>query len=551
MLDFCQINSFCGCLKILGPEQIGFCQGKSTLDHCAILAHFANKYSKKDGPKLFAAFLDLKGAFDSIPRDLLWVKLLKLKLDKRLLYLIRNLYSSTSCQVKLTPFGSLTKKIPINRGVKQGCILAPFLFNLFMNDLAPCLCPKAGHSPKLGISHVPILLYADDAVILSHSQIGLKRLLIQFLDFCEANRLVLNFEKSKIMAFGNVWNPLNWNIRGNVIKQVKTFKYLGIFFHHNANWATHRKYVISSAKTSSLAITRFFYTRGNQYVPAALRVLNAKLSAQLLYGIPIWIQAFNQAVESLQSVFLRKILGIPNCVSYAVLCLETSQRLLETRAWLLTIRFWLRMHFRSNPNSLISLMLAECESSTWLRYIEVKIRTIGISLDSLYLFSEKSAFELIKRRLLDTEFQELSSKARNICSPISLGIPPSPQALALYFYHLTAPQLRRAFTLARTNTLPSAMLYGRFKQIPYSARICPCGQHHIETIVHVFFHCQFYSQFQTKFLNPLLNNSKQYSDELKIQILLSSQNPDVIVPVARFVYLAMREREHILYYSTD
>ena len=529
--------------KILGPEQIGFCAGKSTLDHCVTLTHLVNKYSKKNRTKLFVGFLDLKGAFDSIPRDLLWDKLADLNIDKRLLYLIRKLYSCTSCQVRLTSQGKLTSKITINKGVKQGCILAPFLFNLFLNDLAPSLHAIDGHCPKLGSLHIPLLLYADDAVVMSCSRVGLKRLLNQCLVYCESNRLTLNYGKSKVLVFAKSWKPFSWNIQGNIIEQVRHFKYLGVHFHYNASWTVHRKYITNTARNSAQAIARFFYTKGNQFVPAALKVFNAKTCSQLLYGIPIWISAFNRVAESIQSVFLRRILGIPNCVPYAALCLETNQRLLETRAWLLTIKFWLRLVFNSESSSLTSVMLSEQKSSNWFNYIEQKIQMLGIALDSLALAPVTYIYKIIKRRILDIELQALNEAARKTCSPLFLGISPSPDKLAFYFSHLINPQQRRAFMLARFNILPTAVMTGRFQKIPYAYRQCPCKQGSIETIQHVFFYCPIYDAIRAKVLNALPFKGTGYSDSCKVQFLLSNQDPDIIDIVAKFLQMSILLRE--------
>ena len=406
---------------VLGPEQVGFRQGKSTLDHCAVLTHLITKYNGRYGKKLYAAFLDLKGAFDSIPRDLLWDKLALMKVDDRLLYLLRKLYSQTSCQVRYTRLGNLTPKIITNKGVKQGCVLAPFLFNLFLNDLVPTLSSIYGHCPKLGQLHLPALLYADDSVLLSCSSIGLKRLLYGCLEYCKVNKLLLNYEKSKILVFSKAWKPQIWNIGGNMLEQVKHFKYLGLHFQYNSSWVTHRKYTINTAKNSARAVIRFFYTKGDQYVPAALRVFNAKSCSQLLYGIPIWINALNQDLEDMQSNFLRKILGVPNCVPYAALCLELNQMRLATKAWLITIKFWLHLLFSLETTSLTHLMLTENQSN-WIEMVEYKIRTIGISLDTLYQASSRSAYRKIKRRILDIELQELTSAADKTCSPLSIGI---------------------------------------------------------------------------------------------------------------------------------
>ena len=87
------------------------------------------------------AFIDLKAAFDSVNRLILWKKLAAWGIPPRLLFLICKLHSANSCQVRYDCYGSVSQKIPVTRGVRQGCILAPFLFNLFLADLRPQLSP--------------------------------------------------------------------------------------------------------------------------------------------------------------------------------------------------------------------------------------------------------------------------------------------------------------------------------------------------------------------------------------------------------------------------
>lgn len=298
-------------------------------DHCVILNHLVNKYRKDRGHKLFAAFLDLKAVFDSVPRELLWKKLLDSGMDKRLLFLIKKLHHNMTCQVRLSREGDLTPKFSTNTRVKQGCILALLLFNTFKNDLT-----HFGRAwMVIGLIHVPLLLYADDSVLLSLSQIGMKRLLSHFYNYCELNKRTMNFEKSKIMVFRKAWKPSEF-IRGNWIKQVKHFRYLGIHFHYSNRWVLHRKEMIKSSNCNILAPTCFYLTKGNQYVPPPMRIFNHIINAKLVYGVPIRIVAFNKEIERIQSNLLQKILGR---VPYAAICLETNLSLLETKVWLNTV----------------------------------------------------------------------------------------------------------------------------------------------------------------------------------------------------------------------
>lgn len=97
-----RFNSWLLTKKSIDPEQIGFSQGKSVLEHCLILSLLINKYVKNSKSKVYVAFLDLNGAFDSISRTLLWKKLADTSIDKRLLFLISRLYTDSTCQVRKT-----------------------------------------------------------------------------------------------------------------------------------------------------------------------------------------------------------------------------------------------------------------------------------------------------------------------------------------------------------------------------------------------------------------------------------------------------------------
>lgn len=77
------------------------------------------------------------------------------------------------------------------------------------------------HCPKLYSNQVPLLLYADDATLISQTRIGSICLLIGTVEYLDIKKLQINYSKSKIPVFANKWKAYKWKIKGNVIDQVK------------------------------------------------------------------------------------------------------------------------------------------------------------------------------------------------------------------------------------------------------------------------------------------------------------------------------------------
>ena len=70
-----------------------------------------------------------------------------------------------------------TVEIQTTRGLKQGCVLAPLLFNLYTTELGKSLEGSGQLTPKRGLPRIQVLQYKDDLVILDHTRVGLQRTL--------------------------------------------------------------------------------------------------------------------------------------------------------------------------------------------------------------------------------------------------------------------------------------------------------------------------------------------------------------------------------------
>ena len=137
--------------------------------------------------------------------------------------LLRNLYAGQEATVR-TGHGT-TDCFQIGKGIRQGCILSPCLFNFY----AEYIMRKAGlEEAQAGIKisgrNINNFRYADDTTLMAENKEELKSLLIKVKEECENVGLKLNIQKTKIMASSPI---TSWQIDGETIKTVADFIFLG------------------------------------------------------------------------------------------------------------------------------------------------------------------------------------------------------------------------------------------------------------------------------------------------------------------------------------
>ena len=148
---------------------------------------------------IYFCFIDYAKAFDCVDHDKLWKILKETGIPDHLPCLLRNLYAGQEATIR-TGHGT-TDWFQIGKGVCQGCILSPCLFNLYAEYIMRNTgLEEAQAGVKIAGRNINNLRYADDTTLMAGSEEELKSLLMKVKEESEKVGLKLNIQKTNIMA---------------------------------------------------------------------------------------------------------------------------------------------------------------------------------------------------------------------------------------------------------------------------------------------------------------------------------------------------------------
>ena len=216
--------------NIIDNKQIGFKRKARTSDHIFIVNALIQKY-RKNKEHLYMCFVDFKKAFDSVWHLALKLKLLEYGISGKFYDIIDNMYKDNLNCIKSD--GQLSNTFSCARGVKQGDILSPNLFNLYINDLPNKLGIDVD-TPELNGEPINCLLYADDLIIFSRTREGLQNKLNILDSYCQEWCLSANPKKTKIMYTGkNSGESAPFMVGDASLEYTSHYKYLGVEINAN------------------------------------------------------------------------------------------------------------------------------------------------------------------------------------------------------------------------------------------------------------------------------------------------------------------------------
>ena len=197
--------------------------------------------------------------------------------------LLRNLYAGQEAAVRTGH--ETTDWFQIGKGVRQGCILPPCLFNFY----AEYIMRNAGMEEaqagiKIAGRNINNLRYADDSTLMVEREEELKNLLMKVKEESEKVSLKLNIQKTKIMSFSPI---TSWRIDGETVETVADFIFLGSKITADGDCSHEIKRRLLLGRKVVTKLDGIFKSR-DITLPTKVRLVKAMVFPVVMYGCESW-----------------------------------------------------------------------------------------------------------------------------------------------------------------------------------------------------------------------------------------------------------------------
>uniref|UniRef100_A0AC11DKK4 Uncharacterized protein n=2 Tax=Ovis aries TaxID=9940 RepID=A0AC11DKK4_SHEEP len=196
----------------LPDVQAGFRKGRGTRDQVANICWIMEK-AREFQKNIYFCLTDYAKAFDCVDHNKLWKILSEMGIPEHLTCLLRNVYAGQEAIIRTGH--ETTDWFQIGKGVRQGWILSPCLFNFYAEYIMRNAGLDEAHAGiRIARKNISHLRYADDTTLMAESEEELKSLLMKVKVESEKVGLKLNIQKTKIVAS----SPITlWQIDGETV----------------------------------------------------------------------------------------------------------------------------------------------------------------------------------------------------------------------------------------------------------------------------------------------------------------------------------------------
>ena len=231
-----------------------------------------------------------------------------MEIPDHLTCLLRNLYAGQEATVRIRH--GPTNWFQIGKGVHQGCILSPCLFNLYAEYILrnPGL-EEAQAGIKIAGRNINNLRYADDTTLMAESEEELKSLLMKVKEESGKVDLQLNIQKTKIMASGPI---TSWEIDRETVETVSDFIFLGSKITADGDCSREIKKTFTPLGRKVMTNLDSMFKSRDITLPTKFRLVKAMVFPVVMYGCESWTvkKAENQRIDAFKLWCWRRLLRV-------------------------------------------------------------------------------------------------------------------------------------------------------------------------------------------------------------------------------------------------
>jgi len=293
---------------MLRDQQAGFRKNRSCADQIASLRIIVEQSLEWNSP-LYITFIDYEKAFDSVDRETLWKLLRHYGIPEKIISLVRSTYQNMSC--KITHAGQLSEKFEVKTGVRQGCLLSPFLFLLVIDWIMKTTTTDRNNGIQWTLAtQLDDLDFADDLALLSHSQKQMQEKTTHLETTSAGTGLNINKKKTELLKI-NTASSTPVTVNGEPIKEVDSFVYLGSIVDKKGGTDQDVKARIGKARAAFVMLKNIWASKEIS-TKTKLRIFNSNVKSTLLYGCETWrtTKTIQQKIQTFFNTCLRRIFQI-------------------------------------------------------------------------------------------------------------------------------------------------------------------------------------------------------------------------------------------------
>ena len=533
--------------NILKPEALGFVAGNRTSDAHLIIHSLIQRYCHQQNEKIYSCFVDFSKAFDTIPRDLLFQKLLNYGINGKFFNNIKTLYTNDNCCIKVG--NKLTESFLANQGVKQGCILSPLLFNLFIADIVERFGTENCRPLKIDESqNLSCLLWADDIILLSHSEEGLRYMLSALSSYVDENGMSINTKKTKCMIFNKTGKYIrrSYPLKNGTIETTNSYKYLGFIFTPSGEIVSGLRDLRDRALRAYHKLKHKMGHHFRLHPLTTISLFDSLIKPILLYSSDFWgclKIPNNNPIENMYMKFCKALLGVQKQTSNTGVLLELGAVPIMFYGIKHCLKNWHRIHKEGNANRVL-LKIHQMSSEynlPWPVQTKYHLESIGIRHESEIQNLHKVAFEKLKENFHRDSFEKITSDHSKLRTYAKMK---TEIGMENYLTSVENIMDRTALTKIRLSNHNLMIEKGRHQGLQENQRLCPfCTNNKVENEYHFIMECHIYDVLrQDLFLKVTeTNNRFNVLDENEKFIFLLS-NPEIGKLISAYINKTLQIR---------